>query len=74
MGNQYIYTPYHFNKEAQEEGISDVQFVPSAKNISDLHTKCVGIKEFRVLHPAITGYDTRLVQELFETAYGLGTK
>jgi site-specific DNA-cytosine methylase len=71
MGNQYIYIPYHYNKEVQEEGLSAVTWVQSGKNISDLHTKCVGVKEFRVLHPAITGYDTSLVQELFETAYKL---
>jgi hypothetical protein len=71
MGNQYIYLPYHYNKEVQEEGLSAVMYVPSQKNISDLHTKCVGAKEFRALHPAITGYDTRLVQELFKTAYKL---
>ena len=28
-GNQYIYLPYHFNKEIQEMGFSEVAYVPT---------------------------------------------
>ena len=69
FGNQYMYLPYHFNKEVQEEGHSVVTFVSSGMNISDLMTKCVGTKEFKTLSRALTGYDTSLVDDLFKIAY-----
>ena len=40
-GNQYIYLPYHYNKEVQELGFIKVVYVKSAMNISDLFTKAV---------------------------------
>jgi len=40
-GNQYIYLPYHFNKEVVQAGLVDVRFVRSAFNLADLMTKPV---------------------------------
>jgi len=69
QGNQYMYLPYHFNKEVQEEGLSDVRYVASGNNLADLLTKCVGVKEFQALHAGLTGYDNTLIQELDQQAY-----
>ena len=69
-GNQYIYLPYHFNKEIQEMGFSEVAYVPTLKNISDLQTKAVDSGTIRRLVPCINGQDLRLIIELttsFET-------
>jgi hypothetical protein len=69
MGNQYMYLPYHYNKEVQEEGFSKVMWVHSPDNISDLLTKCGGSKEFSTLLKSMTGYDTRLIKRLAVKAY-----
>jgi hypothetical protein len=69
-GNQYIYLPYHYNKEVQEMGFSEVAYVPTLKNISDLQTKAVDSGTIRRLVPCINGQDLRLIIELttsFET-------
>ena len=65
-GNQYIYQPYHFNKEVQEEGFSRVEYIKSTKNISDLMTKAVSVQTLKDLMPALTGYDHTIIQELVE--------
>ena len=70
MGNQYIYLPYHYNKEVQEEGFSEVRWVHSPNNISDLMTKCGGSKEYSTLMMPLMGYDTRLICKLAKDAYG----
>ena len=49
-GNQYIYLPYHFNKEVQEMGFSEVAYVPTLKNISDLFTEAVDSGTIRLQH------------------------
>jgi hypothetical protein len=69
MGNQYIYLPYHYNKEVQEEGFSKVMWIHSPNNISDLMTKCGGTKEFNMLVKPLTGYDSRLIIKLDAEAY-----
>jgi hypothetical protein len=69
MGNQYIYLPYHYNKEVQQEGFSEVRWVSSPDNIADLMTKCGGLKEHKTLLKALMGYDTRLIIKLSEDAY-----
>jgi hypothetical protein len=66
-GNQYIYLPYHFNKEVQEMGFSEVAYVPTLKNISDLFTKAVDSGTIRRLVPALKGQDLRLIEELTQT-------
>ena len=65
-GNQYIYLPYHFNKEVQEMGFSIVKYVKSDMNISDLMTKAVDAQTIKQLVPALTGHDLRLVKKLIE--------
>ena len=62
-GNQYMYLPYHFNKEVQEEGFSQVEWVITTDNISDLMTKAVDAKTIALLTPALTGYNTHLLQK-----------
>ena len=68
-GNQYMYLPYHFNKEVQEEGFSGVRFVGTHDNIGDMLTKCNGTAEFKTLLGPLTGYDTQLLSRLFAGAY-----
>lgn len=38
-GNQYIYIPYHFNREARDLGLIEVLWVKSAMNLADIFTK-----------------------------------
>ena len=66
-GNQYIYLPYHFNKEVHEIGFSEVAYVPTFKNISDLFTKAVDSVTLGRLVPALKGQDLRLVEELTQS-------
>ena len=65
-GNQYIYLPYHYNKEVQEMKFSEVAYVKSLDNISDLTTKCVDSATLKVLWPAITGQDHTLIKKLMQ--------
>ena len=55
-GTQYIYLPYHFNKEVQELGYVDVQDVRTGVNIADLMTKPVPASKIRDLAAAMLGY------------------
>ena len=41
LGNQYIYLPYHYNKEVTENGWAVVHDVRTSLNIADLFTKPV---------------------------------
>ena len=66
-GNQYIYLPYHFNKEVQEMGFSEVAYVPTLKNISDLFTKAVDSGTLTRLVPALKGQNLRPIEELTQT-------
>ena len=68
-GNQYIYLPYHYNKEVQEDGFVKVKYVKSVMNISDLTTKVVDRQTMKRLEPSATGYDLRLLNELMKLAY-----
>ena len=60
-GNQYIFLPYHYNKEVQEEGHSLVAYIVSGDNLSDLLTKAVGTKEINTLYEALTGHNLELI-------------
>ena len=55
-GNQYIYLPYHFNKEAQALGYVDVLSVKTALNVADLFTKPVPAANIRDLMGQMLGY------------------
>ena len=55
-GNQYIYLPYHFNKEAQVLGYVDVLPVRTALNVADLFTKPVPTAKIRDLMGQMLGY------------------
>lgn len=48
-GTQYIYLPYHFNKEVQGLGYVDVQDIRTGVNIADLMTKPVPAAKIRDL-------------------------
>ena len=61
--------PYHYNKEVQELGFSEVQFVKSSENLADLLTKAPDTKVFLELKGPLTGYDTRLIMQLWNKAY-----
>ena len=54
--NQYIYLPYHYNKEAEEQHLVAVKWLRSQLNISDLFTKPVSRQVFQALIGALTGY------------------
>ena len=56
-GTQYIYLPYHFNKEVQELGYVDVQDIRTGINIADLMTKPVPAPKIRDLCGAMLGYE-----------------
>ena len=68
-GNQYIYLPYHFNKEDREMGFSEVAYVPTLKNNSDLYTKASAVESgtIRRLVPSLKGQDLRLIKEVTQT-------
>ena len=55
-GNQYIYLPYHFNKEAQALGYVDVLSVKTALNVADLFTKPAPAAKIRDLMGQMLGY------------------
>jgi hypothetical protein len=63
-GNQYMYLPFHYNKEVQEQGFSFVTYVNTLRNIADLMTKCGGTREMEGLMGALTGSNTTLTSEL----------
>ena len=65
-GNQYMFLPYHFNKEIQEMGFSIVEYIKSAENISDLMTKAVDAATLKRLRGALSGYDLRLIQKIMK--------
>ena len=67
-GNQYIYLPYHFNKEAVELGIVDVRWLHTKLNAADLLTKPVPRQVLQALIGGLTGYSpeytTTLLQQM----------
>ena len=48
-------------------GFSEVAYVPTLKNISDLFSKAVDSRTIRRLVPALKGHDLRLIEELTQT-------
>jgi hypothetical protein len=73
-GNQYMYLPFHYNKEVQEQGFCHVDYINTLQNISDLMTKAGGSREFNDLLGALTGHDTRLIEILAKRCTELQTK
>jgi hypothetical protein len=68
-GNQYVYLPYHYNKEVQELGLFIVHYVRTKDNISDLMTKAIKVAEFKTLVNALTGHDVTLINKLIAKAW-----
>ena len=66
-GNQYIYLPYHFNKETQELGFSRTEYIKSQDNLADLMTKAVSSKTLQDLLRSLTRHDHRLIKRLIES-------
>ena len=56
-GNQYIYLPYHYNKEVSEQGYVEVRDVRTALNIADLFTKPVTRDKIQALAGKLLGYE-----------------
>ena len=56
-GNQFIYVPYHFNKEVISQKQVKTLFVRSAENDADLMTKAVAKGVHRNLINRLTGYE-----------------
>ena len=57
LGNQYIYLPYHYNKEVTENGWVVVHDVRTALNIADLFTKPVPRDKIQALAGQLCGYE-----------------
>ena len=57
-GNQYIYLPYHFTREASDLGHIAVKWLPTKENVADLFTKPVNRQTFQALLGALTGYSS----------------
>ena len=57
LGNQYIYLPYHYNKEVTENGWVVVHDVRTALNIADLFTKSVPRDKIQALAGQLCGYE-----------------
>jgi hypothetical protein len=71
-GNQYIYIPYHFNREATKMGYVDVQWVKSAMNLADAFTKALSNQQLNNEKEGvlkyITGYaDVNQFKQMLET-------
>ena len=54
-GNQFIITPYHYNKEAVNQQQVEVQYVPTADNIAGVMTKPVKRQVLASLLPRLRG-------------------
>ena len=55
-GNQFIRTPYHYNKECERDGVTTVEFIKSQENLADIFTKTVPRQTLEKLLPTIAGY------------------
>lgn len=55
-GNQYIYLPYHYNKEVEEAGIVATRDLRTHLMLADLDTKAAPPQTFAALLDKATGY------------------
>ena len=55
-GNQFITTPYHYNKEVIADGHAVVEYIQTDQNIADLFTKAVKKGVIQRLLDALLGY------------------
>ena len=55
-GNQFITTPYHYNKEVIADGHAVVEYIQTDHNIADLFTKAVKKGVIQRLLDALLGY------------------
>jgi len=65
-GNQYIYLPYHFNKEAEELGHIAVHWLHTKFNVSDLFTKPVPRQVLEALIGGLTGYSPEYISTILQ--------
>jgi hypothetical protein len=67
-GNQHIAVHYHWSKEMQRLGRSNINFVRSADNIADLFTKSTSRQVLERLLAKVLGYDPdpKWMELLFE--------
>ena len=56
-GNQFIITPYHYNKEVCAQGHVRVVYIRTSENLADLFTKAVVRGTLRHLLDKLLGYD-----------------
>ena len=54
-GNQFMQVPYHYNKEATQQGVIRMQYVPTKFNLADLFTKSVSRQVLQELLPVLLG-------------------
>ena len=71
-GNQYLYIPYHFNREVTRMGLIEVKWVKSAMNLADAMTKALSNQQLNNddtgMLKYITGYaDVNQFRQMLET-------
>jgi site-specific DNA-cytosine methylase len=69
-GNQFITTPYHYNKEVEEAKQVKTIYVKTAENIADLFTKAVSRPVVQTLLAKTLGYDDPTWMESLDTSRG----
>ena len=67
-GNQYIFIPYHFNREAHDLGLIEVIWTKSGNNLADIMTKALSGQKIKGLLPYLLGYKpSKELQDLLMT-------
>jgi hypothetical protein len=69
-GNQFITTPYHYNKEMEETKQAKAIYVRTADNIADLFTKAVSKPVLQTLLAKALGYATPMWVTEMDTKEG----
>jgi hypothetical protein len=54
-GNHHMMVPYHYNKEAVNDGIVEMRYIPTIDNLADLMTKSCSKQVIERLLPALIG-------------------
>ena len=74
-GNQHIYQPYHFNREAVEMGIVAIHWVSTKLNLADIMTKAVPATVLNDLVDLLCGYgNIQQLTDLIESSPRLHTE
>ena len=58
-GNQFMITPYHYNKEMVNRKVVKIEYVPTADNVADVMTKAVHKNVLDRLLPTLVGLNLK---------------